>query len=239
MRTMAQTTINSNIIEKRAVLFRQQFGLGYTEAVQMKSLLMKLNIQTFFWPMSEHFSGMSVHNGDKHRFMLINSNQPLCHQQFTIAHELYHLYVDKVSKPHNCEPCGKKKDTVESEADLFASYVLLPAAAIIQMIPDDELLCEEISLATVIKLEQYFMAPRHVVIERLFGLNLISKQQMGILMESPIVESALELGYNNSLYSKANEGVSLGDYGEKARSLFKAGKISEGHYIELMNTIRR
>jgi hypothetical protein len=40
------------------------------------------------------------------------------------------------------------------------------------------------------------------------------------------------------LYEKGNEGVVIGDFGEKARRLFELEKISEGHYVELLNMIR-
>ena len=35
-----------------------------------------------------------------------------------------------------------------------------------------------------------------------------------------------------------NENLVIGDYGEKARSLFENEKISEGHYLELLSLIQ-
>ena len=36
---------------------------------------------------------------------------------------------------------------------------------------------------------------------------------------------------------KGNENMVIGDFGEKARRLFEENKISEGHYVELLNMI--
>ena len=49
----------------------------------------------------------------------------------------------------------------------------------------------------------------------------------------PVKESAMNYGYDKSLYESGNDGVFIGDFGEKARLLFETGKISEGHYTEM------
>ena len=53
-----------------------------------------------------------------------------------------------------------------------------------------------------------------------------------------IQDIATAYGYDISLYQEGNENVTLGDFGEKARRLFDAGRISEGHYVELLNMLR-
>ena len=49
---------------------------------------------------------------------------------------------------------------------------------------------------------------------------------------------ATEYGYDLSLYQPGNEGVVIGDFGEKARLLFEQERISEGHYVELLNLLK-
>ena len=39
------------------------------------------------------------------------------------------------------------------------------------------------------------------------------------------------------IYEAANEGLVIGDFGEKARNLFDKEKISESHYMELLSKI--
>ena len=58
------------------------------------------------------------------------------------------------------------------------------------------------------------------------------------LKSVPVKDSALEYGYDLSLYQPGNEGLLIGNFGEKARLLFEQDKISEGHYLELLNMIR-
>ncbi len=52
-----------------------------------------------------------------------------------------------------------------------------------------------------------------------------------------VKDSARAYGYDLSLYEPGNENLVIGDFGEKARILFESGKISEGHYYELLNMI--
>ena len=192
---------NKFIIEKQVSEFRMDNGLSATEPITLKSLLLKLNILTVFRPLSDNFSGMCLKDNSEHRFMLINSNQPRGRQHFTIAHELYHLYIEKKPTPHKCNPGCASKDPIEQCADMFASSLLMPEGGICQLIPEMELKTKNISMATVLKLEHYFSVSR------------------------------------SALYEPANEGLVIGDFGEKARKLFEQEKISEGHYIELLHKI--
>ena len=52
-----------------------------------------------------------------------------------------------------------------------------------------------------------------------------------------ISDEARANGYDLSLYQKGNENVTLGDFGSNARKLYEMEKISEGHYLELLNQI--
>jgi hypothetical protein len=51
--------------------------------------------------------------------------------------------------------------------------------------------------------------------------------------------TARQYGYETFLYQPGNEDLVIGDYVEKARRLFEEEKISEGHYIELLNKVGR
>ena len=129
---------NKFIIEKQVSEFRTDNGLSASEPVTLKSLLLKLNILTVFRPLSDNFSGMCLKDNSGHRFMLINSNQPRGRQHFTIAHELYHLFIEEKPTPHKCNP-GYSKNFVEQSADMFASLLLMPESGICQLVPENEL----------------------------------------------------------------------------------------------------
>lgn len=224
------------LVEREVTQFRQTAGLSDAEAVNLKSLLLKLNVLTIYRPLSETFSGMSLKSPGGERFMLINSNQPRCRQHFTIAHELYHLFIEQNPIPHNCATERGKSES-EQCADAFAQIFLMPYAGVLQLIPDKELKSKRITLATVIRMEHYFSVSRQAVVNRLFDLRFISRQDREKLLSYPVVRSAREYGYDTALYQPGNENLVIGDFGEKARRLYDEEKISEGHYRELLSKI--
>ena len=224
-----------NYVESQASRFRQFAGLSDSEAVNLRSLLLKLNVLTLFRPMSDSFSGMSL-KGNGQLFMLINSNQPRCRQHFTISHELFHLFIEDNPMPHRCQD-GRKKNESEQCADAFALMFLMPADGVRQMIPEDELKQGKVSFATALKLGQYFGTSHAAVINRLSDLNLIGRNEREQLSVISVKRACREHGYDTSLYESGNEGRVIGDFGEKARKLFEADKISEGHYLELLHKI--
>ncbi len=147
---------NKFIIENLVAQFREDNGLGSSESINLKSLLLRLNVLTLFRPLSDSFSGMCLKDSLNHRFMLVNANHPKGRQHFTIAHELYHLFIEEHPTPHKCTPGAGSKDLVEQSADMFASVFLMPEVGILRMIPVHELQTRKISIATVLKLEHYF-----------------------------------------------------------------------------------
>ena len=228
---------NKFILEKQVAKFRADNGLSPSEPVHLKSLLLRLNVLTLFRPLSEAFSGMCLKGGGDYRFMLINSNHPKGRQHFTIAHELYHLFIEENPTPHKCSPGTKSKNPVEQSADMFASLFLIPETGLLRIIPENEIQAKNISLATVLKLEHYFSVSRSALLYRLLNVGLITEDRRSALAEIPVKTSARDYGYDVALYNSANYGLVLGDFGEKARLLFELGKISEGHYRELMHKI--
>lgn len=228
---------NKFIIEKQVSEFRRDNGFSLSEPITLKSLLLRLNILTVFRPLSENFSGMCLKDKSEHRFMLINSNQPQGRQHFTIAHELYHLFIEEKPTPHKCNPGCGSKNPVEQCADMFASSLLMPETGICQLIPEAELKTKDISIATILKLEHYFSVSRSALLYRLLNMGLISENIRSRLAEIRVKYSAICFGYNTALYESANEGLVIGDFGEKARFLFEQEQISEGHYLELLHKI--
>lgn len=224
-----------NLVESKVSKFRQTVGLSDCEAINIKSLLLKLNVLTMYRSLSETFSGMSLRGGDK-RFMLINSNHPRCRQHFTIAHELYHLFIEEDTMPHNSSVRGRKSES-EQCADAFAQLLLMPADGVRQLIPEQELKVGTVSLGTVIRIEHYFSVSHAATLHRLYDLKLIDRDTHDKFLKLPIVRMARAYGYDTQLYLPGNKGLVIGDFGEKARKLFDEEKISEGHYLELLHKI--
>lgn len=226
------------ILQKKANLFRERNGISSSEAIRLKSLLLKLNVLTVFKPLADGFSGMSLKINDSARFILINSSHSLGRQHFTIAHELYHLYIQEKFEIHQCKTgLFDTKNKEEYNADYFASCLLMPESGIHELIPDEELNKKKISLQSIIKLEQYFSVSHSSMLVRLKMLGLLDQKAFDYYKTFKATETAQQYGYDTSLYKEGNQNVVVGDYGEKAKMLFDKEKISEGHYLELMQQI--
>ena len=226
-------------IEKKAITFRQTNGLSSAEPIRLKSLLLKLNVLTLFKSLSETFSGMALKVMDSSRFMMVNCDQSIGKQHFTIGHELYHLFIQEHFKAQQCI-VGKfdnNKDPEEYRADLFSAYLLLPEEGIKQMIPDEELRRgKTISLPTILRIEQYYAVSRRALLYRLLNLEFIGQSDYD-LHTLHVKKGATQNGYPISLYEPGNMNEIIGDYGVLANNLFEQGKISESHYLELMGAI--
>jgi Zn-dependent peptidase ImmA (M78 family) len=229
-------TLPLETIENLATQFRLKNELSLSEPINIKSLLRKLEIFTIYKPLSISFYGMSLQSKSGDKFILINSNQPKGRQHFTIAHEFYHLYFDENPVPHICDATTSEKSPVEKDANAFASAFLMPYDGLMKNIPKEELK-NKMSLATIIRIEQYFSVSRKALLVRLKSKSFISKTEYNDLERIPVQESAKQYGYDISLYNKGNEGLVISNFGEKARILYDKGKISEGHYLELLNKI--
>ena len=220
--------------EQIAGMFRAKTGINLSEPIGAKTLLRKLKITTMYRPLSENSYGISCKSKSGRMFMMVNSNSTRGRQHFTIAHELYHLFYDESPVPHMC---GETISEVERNANLFASALLLPREGLLSMLSPKEVSNRGIDLSTILKMEQLFEVSRINLLVRLKECNLISKAQFEEIKSIPVKKSAMEYGYDLSLYNPGNEGVVISDFGEKARILFERGKITEGHYIELLNLI--
>ena len=229
--------MNDLILEKKASEFRNMNGIGANDSIRLKSLLSKLNVLTIYKPLNTNFTGMAIKikNGeDVKRFILVNSNKTLGNQHFTICHELYHLYIQVAFSSMMCNT-GKysRTDKEELNADLFASYLLLPESGIKVLIPDNELSKGKILLKTIIKIEQYYSCSRAALLYRLKQLNLIDSNVYDTYKDN-VKRSALEFGYSINLYEPGNHYLVVGDYGTIARGLFDREIISESNYFTLL-----
>ena len=227
--------MNDYTLEKEANWFRTKHGYNSLEPIPLQSLLLKLDVLTLFKPLSNNFSGMAIKAGEQ-RFILVNSNHPIGKQNFTICHELYHLYIQKDFHSMQCSTglFDKKSNKIEYYADLFAANLLMPTQGILMHIPDQENVKNKISLHTLLKIEQTYSCSRSALLFRLINMNLLSLE-MAENFRKNVIQKASQLGRSLDLYQPGNSGKMIGLYGSMARQLFEEQKISEGHYYELMN----
>lgn len=233
--------LTKEAIEQLALKMRALAGVNPMEPIHTKTLLRKLGVMVMYRPLSERACGLSMRSADgKMKFMLINSNNSRGRQHFTICHELFHLYYDEEPKPHVCGTPGLEKDPAEVNANSFASALLLPRGGVLQEIPDEEIKNRQVTMATMLRVEQLFGVSHQSLCFCLRHMRLLTEEElMAHLEESKnILDIATKYGYDTSLYKGGNENLTIGDFGEKARRLFDMERISEGHYVELLNLLK-
>ncbi len=223
------------LLEKASSSFRSENGLNNADPIRLKSLLQKLNVITVFSPLSDNFSGMALKANSDKRFMLVNSSQSLGKQHFTICHELYHLYIqpDFTSQVCHTGLFNKKADKNEYNADVFASYLLLPKEGLLDNIPNLEIVKKKVSLKTILYIEHFYSCSRRALLVRLKDLKLITSSEFEAFTIN-IQKGALENGYAVDLYRSGNQNTVIGDYGIIAKQLFDNEKVSESHYYSLL-----
>ena len=223
--------------EHLALKFRMDVGLSSREPVGVKTLIRKLGILIMYRPLSPTFWGLSTGTADgRYKFILVNSNSTRGRQHFTVAHELYHLFYDNDPRPHfSCHP-GKEQPEVM--ADAFAAALLMPYEGIMENIPAGEIKSRRISLGTILRMEQFYGVSHQSMTLRMKDLELITPYDCNRYNSVPISVLARDYGLDTALYEPGNENLTIGDMGMKARVLFEEEKISEGHYIEILNMLK-
>lgn len=233
--------LTKEAVEQLALKMRAEAGVNPSEPIHTKTLLRKLGVMVMYRPLSERACGLSMRSADgKMKFMLINSNNSRGRQHFTICHELFHLYYDEEPKPHVCGAPGMEKDPSEINANAFASALLLPPSGVLAQIPPEEIKIRRVTMATMLRLEQLFGVSHQSLCYCLRHMRLLTEDELQVHLEESksIQQISAEYGYDASLYQGGNEGVVIGDFGEKARRLFDMERISEGHYVELLNLLK-
>lgn len=228
-------------LEQFAAEFRRKNGLNATEAIRLKSLLLKNDILTVFLPLSEELSGMAVKtngNNSAKFFILVNSNHTVGRQHFTICHELYHLYYQEnfTAEKSQAGKFDKEGNPEEYNADVFASHLLLPEDGVYEMIPEQEWGKNKITLPTILKIEHYYSCSRNALLNRLLGMNILDQ---GLYQEFNCnkIKNAILHGYNEELYKPGNQGQIIGNYGNMAKQLYDEGRISESAFFSLLEDI--
>lgn len=232
---------NEAIAMKHASEFRQKHGLSSDEPILLESLLLKENVLTLFTPLSDNFSGMALKLGDS-KFMLINSKQTIGRQNFSIAHELYHLFVQENFIP-SLSSAGalRQVDKEEQSADTFAVHLLLPDSGILSIISDEEIISKKIGIRTILKISSYYQVSWDFTLNRLLTLKIIDhdtynsakalKEQLGIKKISELY------GGDVTLYKIGRENLVIGEYASYAQQLFASSIISESSYLSMMSEI--
>jgi Zn-dependent peptidase ImmA (M78 family) len=126
-----------------------------------------------------------------------------------------------------------EKSDSEREADMFASYLLMPYDALFQY-EDDKL---RWNLERVIDAEQFFKISHQAMIHRLFRDNMISKDLAEKYKSITVSNVAARLGYSKELYFSSNKNkqyFTMGEYIRKVEMMAEKELISNGKREELL-----
>ncbi|NLY82865.1 MAG: ImmA/IrrE family metallo-endopeptidase [Clostridiales bacterium] len=193
----------------------------------------RMKITIIYYPLSSRVGGMCT-KVNNHILICINSGTSYGRQRFTLAHELYHiLYEDNLQRVICDMKLGNDRSDSEKEADMFASYLLVPYDALHQY-ADKKNVWE---LKDVIEAEQFFQISHKAILLRLFTEDYISKEKFEEYQKIKVTREAIKLGYSADLYTPSSENktyFTTGEYIRKVESISEKELISNGKREEML-----
>lgn len=215
---------------------RKEWNEGLSSPIDILNLAIQQDEITLITRiMPENMSGMCIRT-DKEIIIAINSTMSIGRQRFTLAHELYHAYFDDAMSTFVCKnDLQNEKSDSEKEADLFASYLLVPYRALAEYeksLPD-----RKWTINDIVKAEQLFGISHQAMMVRLSKERRITKKQFVAINKIPVTSVALSQGFSTSLYcnSVKNKPYSCnGSYIRKIEKAYQKELIGEGKRKELL-----
>lgn len=185
------------------------------------------------YPLSQRISGMCTRIGED-VIICINSTSSYGRQRFTLAHELYHiLYEEKMDRVICGMSFTGNKSESEREADLFASYLLMPYDSLFEFGED----FSTWELKNIIEAEQFFQISHMAMLIRLQEDERISKSKVDQFQGITVSREAARLGYGKELYlplPEERQFFTTGEYIRKVETLSEKEIISNGKKDELL-----
>ena len=146
----------------------------------------------------------------------INSNMSIGRQNFTLAHELYHLLYEE--NKNNFVICDYSSESEsEIEANIFASYLLIPYEGLKRYVKN--------------------IYPIKYNILKYIEQNFITEEESLEFQNVKISHEARIRGFNDDLYYPSPEDrkyFSLGNYVKSVGKAYSSNKISVGKKDELL-----
>lgn len=221
-------------LNQDAVELRKKLGFNTTAPLDLLNVVLEEfpNITIIFHPISENTSGICI-NKDNIQIICINSDRNLSHRRFTLAHELYHLLIEKSFKLFVCN--DNNETDSEKEANIFASFLLMPDEALKMYIEKNNL--TKLNLDNIIHLEQYFQIGHHAMLIRLKQDNYITEAELKEYRKKSIIHESANRGFSTELYDfpAKSEYKVLGKYIKLVNELAQKDLISSGEQQELLS----
>ena len=221
-----------NNIDDLALKQRRKWGIDSYSPLNVFSIALdNINNLTIQWlEMDQFISGCCSKNITDY-LVLINSTQSKGRQNFTFAHELYHLLHEKSDGWIVCT------DNINIESELnannFASSLLMPDCALSDYIYRNNII--NWNLRDMIKCEQFFQISHSHLLNRLKKEDLISLDEFK-KFKLNVIKNSKKLGFDTELYepSPSNKHFySLGSIIPLTEEVFSKNKISKGMHDEI------
>lgn len=224
---------NNKDVNKYAMDLRRKWGIDFYSPIDILSLVLeKMDKLTIIWMEMEDVSGCCSKNESGDSIILINSSQSKGRQNFTLAHELYHVLYGESSQ-FFCS--NDLNNEIEKEADKFASSFLIPDYALIEYKRQNNI--NKWSIKDIIKCEQLFQISHKSMLYRLKMENWISSDDFERFESLGIKREAAKLGFNLDLYESSKEDkkfYTLGHLIPLVDKVYNDDKISKGLKNEIL-----
>ena len=200
----------------------------------LQSAIVNIDNLTILWfPMIDKLSGCCSKTEDDN-IICINSKHSKGRQNFTLAHELYHLLYEDTKNSFVCNV--NSSDESEKNADKFAECLLIPNIGLYEFKNKNEI--NNWDLADIIKCEQYFQISHKAMLCKLRRENMISYDDY-LKYKSGVKSAAWNLGYDLKLYESSDENYALGKIIPLSGMAYDNNMITGGKYDEILLNIFR
>lgn len=223
---------------KYANELRKQLEISFNQPVDLNNVCRLNKIHLIYKPFgSDSFSGISLKkNGEK--FLLVNSSKTQGHQNFTIAHELYHLLYDKTYNRYVCYPGQSEYDKkgIERKAEIFAINFLLPDEGVLHYLKKGKETIKNPPLEKIALLESIFKVSHQATLIKLLEMKIITEKYKEEI-SGGIKKAALEYGFGTELYESTKKTRVISPYISYVKEASEKKLISEGKFRELLRKI--
>ena len=217
-------------MEQLALKLRREWGIDNYAPIDIFSLVLeKIGNLTLLWlEMDEDVSGCCTETEDD-SVILINSNHSKGRQNFTLAHELYHLKFDDSSDSPIC--MINSKNPIERKANEVASYFLMPKCALEDYCSRHNI--DNWTLREMIRCEQLFQISHKALLIILQDEKYIDDKEYDYYstLKLSIRNYAANLGFDTTLYYPSPDSKKhyvLGNLIPLAEELYEKEEISKG-----------
>ncbi len=230
--------MNRHELRDKAEELRKKLGLdNYSPIDTFKLVQVIENLTLVFYPLGKNISG-ACFKGKKSNLIALNSDMSIGRQNFSLAHELYHLYYGEPNKSTVSTTNVTSNNLEENKAEVFASYFLIPQISLKENVKkiQNENKTMKITIVDVIKLEQYFGVSHKAMLYRLKGENFIDENELNEMKDIVVSKEAKKLGYDTALYfpNEEKKTTAFGHYISLANKLLNKEKISQNKCDELL-----